>query len=93
MSVYLVTWDLNKEKPNYSSARTKFLAVLEKYENIKDTNLDSVRFISTGLNAKEIYNDLSTVLDNNDSLFITKIKDGEYYGALNKGIWDWINKN
>lgn len=92
MSVYLVTWDLNKEKPNYSSARTKFISDLDVYENTKDPGLDSVRFISTDWSAEEIYNDLSSTLDKNDRLFITKIKDTEYYGFLSQSVWDWINK-
>ena len=32
MAVYLVTWDLNKEKPNYAEARKQFIAHLERYE-------------------------------------------------------------
>ncbi len=31
MSVYVVTWDLNREKPNYSEARRAFLTKLEEY--------------------------------------------------------------
>lgn len=36
MAVYLVTWDLNKEKPNYAEARKQFIAHVERYENKKD---------------------------------------------------------
>ena len=51
MAVYLVTWDLNKEKPNYAEARKQFIAHVERYENKKDAGLDSVRFVSTNLTA------------------------------------------
>lgn len=54
MSVYLVTWDLNKEKPNYAAARQKFLGRLDQYENTKDPDLDSVRFVSTTWTASQI---------------------------------------
>ena len=47
MSVFVVTWDLNHEKPNYRQARAAFLRHLEAFENIRDGGLDSVRFIST----------------------------------------------
>jgi hypothetical protein len=46
MAVYVVTWDLNKEKPNYAEARKQFIAHLERYDNTKDPGLDSVRFVS-----------------------------------------------
>ena len=42
MPVYLVTWDLNREKPNYSEQRQKLIAQLGRYQHIKDPGLDSV---------------------------------------------------
>ena len=47
MSVFLVTWDLNRENANYAQARATFVKHLEAYENTRDQGLDSVRFIST----------------------------------------------
>lgn len=91
MSVYLVTWDLNKEKPNYSVARTRFLSKLEAYENKSDSGLDSVRFISTNHNADQISDDLRQALDDNDRLFITKLISGNHQGWLKKDVWEWIN--
>jgi len=91
MAVYLVTWDLNKEKPNYAEARKQFLAHLERYQNNKDPGLDSVRFVSTDLSASQISTDLQTKLDNNDRLIITKLVSGNHQGWLNKDLWDWIN--
>jgi hypothetical protein len=91
MSIYLVTWDLNKEKPNYATARTKFLTKIDEYENIKDSSLDSVRFINTSWSASQISSDLREALDNNDSLFISKLVSGDYSGWLSQSVWDWIN--
>jgi hypothetical protein len=51
MAVYLVTWDLNKEKPNYAQARQNLITHLERYQNIRDPGLDSVWFLSTELSA------------------------------------------
>jgi hypothetical protein len=91
MAVYLVTWDLNKEKPNYAEARKQFLAHLERYENKNDPGLDSVRFVSTNSSADQISTDLRTKLDNNDRLVVTKLVAGNHQGWLSKDVWDWIS--
>ena len=91
MAVYLVTWDLNKEKPNYTQARKDFLDNLNRHENTRDQGLDSVRFVSTSLSADSLYNDLSTKLDKNDRIVVTKMVSGNHQGLLIKDVWDWIN--
>lgn|GEM_PF-194235 len=91
MSVYLVTWDLNQEKPNYAAARTQFLTHLDRYDNTKDSGLDSVRFVSTNWSADQVSDDLRTKLDNNDRLVVTKLTSGAHQGWLSKAVWDWIN--
>jgi len=91
MAVYLVTWDLNKEKPNYAEARKQFLAHLERHENTKDPGLDSVRFVSTNLSAEQVSDDLRKKLDDNDRIVVTKLVSGNHQGWLNKTVWDWIN--
>lgn len=92
MSVYLITWDLNKEKPNYAEARAKFVKELDGYENTKDVGLDSVRFISTNWSAQQISEDLEKKLDNNDRLVVVSLKDGSHQGWLSENTWDWIKK-
>lgn len=91
MSVYLVTWDLNKEKPNYAQARQNFILHLERFENVKDSGLDSVRFINTDWSANDIDEDLRERLDNNDRLFVVKLTPSNYAGWLSKSTWDWID--
>lgn len=92
MAVYLVTWDLNKEKPNYAEARKQFIAHLERYENTKDSGLDSVRFVSTNWTAEQVSTDLRTKLDKNDRIFVTKLGvSGNHQGWLSQRVWDWIN--
>ncbi len=88
--VYLVTWDLNKEKPNYSQARADFIAHLNKFEHVKDSGLDSVWFISTTWSAEEASTYLRQKLDGNDRLVVTKLVAGQYAGWLSKTTWDWI---
>ena len=90
MAVYVVTWDLNKEKPNYATARNAFIAHIDRYEHIKDGGLDTVRFISTDWNAAQIRADLRLKLDDNDRLFICQVHKGENDGYLSKAVWTWI---
>lgn len=91
MSVYLVTWDLNKEQPNYAAARTQFLAHLDRHEHIKDPGLDSVRFVSTNWTAEQLSADLRIRLDDNDRLVVTQLTSGTHQGWLSKVVWSWID--
>ena len=91
MSVYLVTWDLNKEKPNYANARAQFLARLNQYDHIKDSGLDSVSFVSTDWTANEVSDDLRRNLDDNDRIVVTKLVSGNHQGWLAEEAWDWIS--
>jgi hypothetical protein len=90
MAVYIVTWDLNQEA-NYPAKRTTFIAHLERYENIRDAGLDSVRFIWTSSSAEQVSKDLQAKLDNNDRIIVTQLAQGGYYGRLTKDVWDWIS--
>lgn len=91
MSVYVITWNLNNERQNYDSARRSFIQHLERYENTKDSALESVRWISTSSTAEQVLKDLLTKLDGNDRLFISKLTSGNHQGWLSKQVWDWIN--
>lgn len=92
MSVYLITWDLNKERSNYNQARQEFISNLEDFENIKDSGLDSVRFISTDWDINKISDDLRSKMDKNDNLFIVEIKRGNHRGWMSENTWNWINE-
>ncbi len=91
MSVYLVTWDLNKEKFNYTQARKNFLDRLQQYDHKKDQGLDSVAFVSTSLDVTSLSGDLKMALDDNDRLMVVKISNGNHQGWLDQLILDWIN--
>ena len=91
MAVYLVTWDLNKEKPNYAEARKQFIAHVERYENKKDAGLDSFRFVSTNFTADQLSDALRKKFDGNDRIIVTKLVSGNHQGWLDKTVWDWIN--
>lgn len=91
MAVYVVTWNINKERANYNQARDAFIKELETFENKKDSGLETVRFISTGSTAQAVSDKLQKKLDSNDKLFVSQINNGQYYGWLNKDVWDWIS--
>ncbi len=91
MAVFLVTWNLNKEKPNYDDARRKFVGRLDQYETIRDPGLESVRFVSTSLSAESLGKDLKNYLDSNDRLVVTKFSGVDHYGWLHESVWKWID--
>lgn len=91
MAVFVITWNLNKERSNYDQARKEFLAQLEQYENKKDASLETVRWISTTSSADQIDSFLRAKMDANDRLFVAKIHTGEHQGWLSKDVWEWIN--
>lgn len=90
MGVYLATWDLNKEKPDYAGARKRLVDRLNQYETIRDVGLDSVRFIATTLSAEELSGDLRKYIDANDRLVLTKLVAGDFHGWLKQDVWAWI---
>ena len=92
MSVFVVTWDLNREKPNYAQARAAFVRHLEAFENVRDGGLDSVRFISTPSTAAQVQGYLRQKLDSNDRLLVARLSPGGHQGWLNKSVWTWINE-
>lgn len=91
MSVFVVTWNLNKERSNYNSARAEFIQQLERYENKQDGGLESVRFISTSSSADQIDDFLRQKLDMNDRLFVSQLNRGGHQGWLSRDAWEWIN--
>jgi hypothetical protein len=91
MSVYVVTWNINKERANYSAARQAFVDHLNRHENLQDSGLETVRWISSSWTARQISDDLQTKLDKNDRLYVSKIVGADQYGWLSQSTWDWIN--
>lgn len=90
MAVFVVTWNLNKERAGYDQARREFIAHLERFDNVKDSGLESVRWISTANTASEVSSFLQQKLDANDRLFVSKLNRGENAGWLSKTTWEWI---
>ncbi|EUB72773.1 MULTISPECIES: hypothetical protein [unclassified Pseudomonas] len=91
MAVFMVTWNLNKERGNYAQARQAFIQHLDRYQNVSDPGLESVRWLNSAATATQVSDDLRLKLDVNDRIFVTKINEGEHQGWLSKSVWEWIN--
>ncbi|CAD0313378.1 MULTISPECIES: hypothetical protein [Xanthomonas] len=90
MAVYVVTWNLNKERSNYDAARRQFIQHLERHPNVQDRGLESVRWVQSAGTAQQLSDDLRQKLDNNDRLFVSKLNVNQSAGWLDKSVWDWI---
>lgn len=90
MAVFVVTWNINKERSSYALARQQFLSSFEKYETIYDSALETVRWVSTNITAQQLETDLQRTLDQNDRIFVSQVFGGTYYGWLPNEIWNWI---
>jgi len=91
MAVYVVTWNLNREKSNYGQARAAFIQHLECMENVGDSGLESVRWVSTASTADQVSAYLRQKMDDDDRLFVSKLNSGQHQGWLSQAVWDWIN--
>jgi hypothetical protein len=91
MSVYVVTWNLNGEGARYNEKRTQLLQQISRYENTRDSQLETVRFISTTESAYEVDEHLRKKMDTNDRLFVSRLNRGENQGWLDPDVWKWIN--
>lgn len=91
MSVFMITWNLNKERANYDKARRAFIEQLERYPSVSDPGLESVRWISSSATASQVDENLRLKLDANDRIFVTKLEIGGHQGWLSKEVWDWID--
>ncbi|QOG06536.1 hypothetical protein IGS74_18825 [Aureimonas sp. OT7] len=91
MAVYLVTWDLNRQRQNYAEARARLIQHLQRYENIKDDGLDSVVFVSSTADANAVCTDIRAVLADSDKLVVTRMVAGQHQGWMAPNVWNWIN--
>lgn len=87
MAVYNVSYDLRKSGKNYTGL----------YDEIKKRDwahiLDSTWLISTTESATQLRDRLRTTMDEDDSIFISKVNRIEYEGWLAQEYWDWIRSH
>lgn len=87
MSVYCVSYDLNKAGQNYNAL----------YDELKKSPgwchpLDSTWLISTRETAQQLSDRLRRHLDNNDTLLVIGVTK-EYAGWLQQTTWDWMRQH
>lgn len=87
--VLMITYDLNKVKDYQKLYR----AIGALGETKRDTNLDSVWFVSTSYTPVQASEHIRSATDGDDTHFICKIRSGERAGWMNKDVWDWINSH
>jgi hypothetical protein len=92
MSLYIVTWNLNKEGANYNRTRELFLRGFAGLDcRYAGTRLDTVVLVSTGLTASQLYDRLIAPLDTNDRIFISRMDPSDHRGYLDQETADWLN--
>lgn len=84
MSVYLISYDLNKTK-DYP----KLYEFISGFKNLIRP-LDSVLIIDTPLTESQLNQMFNQVLDNDDTYLIIKVAHPSA-GRLNQKYWDWLN--
>ncbi|MFV8869115.1 hypothetical protein [Serratia fonticola] len=84
MTIYTVSYDLNKKGQNYNGL----------YEELKKTDhlhvLDSTWFVNTNESADVLSQRLRSRVDENDYILVIKVTK-PYQGWLKKASWEWIN--
>lgn len=84
MSVYLITYDLNRPGQQYEAL----------YEAIKSFGawwhyLDSTWLVQTSLSAQSVWNRLEPAFDKNDRILISALST-DRQGWLPEDAWKWI---
>jgi hypothetical protein len=92
MGVYLVTWQLNPEKPDHDEASAALVARLEEYQYITVEEFERVYFVSTPLAAGQINADLHKWLESGDMIVVAQVMEGSYCGYMPQQVWDWIEE-
>lgn len=84
MSVYVVTYDLMSPGQDYSDLHEK----LRSFAYSK--NFDSFWLIDTSLSAAQIRDELKSLTDSNDKLFIIEVKKHWASSNIPQGMVDWL---
>lgn len=84
MTIYHVSYDLNKSGQNYQGL----------YDELMKTGYchyaDSSWLLDTTETADQVWNRLSSRVDENDTVLVIKVTKS-YQGWLKKEFWDWLN--
>jgi hypothetical protein len=89
MSVYLISYDLNKSDKNYDGVYTAI-----KESSINGSTwwhyLDSTWIIKSNLTVNQVSSQIQTQIDANDSFIVIEVINNKQ-GWLSKEAWDYLN--
>ncbi|MDC4817776.1 hypothetical protein QDT73_16230 [Acinetobacter baumannii] len=87
MTVYSVSYDLNKEGQNYEN----LIAEIKNFNGYCKV-MKSYWFVCSNDSAESVSNRLRQHIDNNDYLLVMEISTNRQ-GWLNKDVWAWLKQN
>ncbi|UIZ97049.1 hypothetical protein [Acinetobacter johnsonii] len=87
MTVYSVSYDLNKDGQNYKD----LIAEIKSFNGYCKV-MDSYWFVCSKGNASTVSERLKKHMDNNDSLLVMETSTNRQ-GWLNKDIWEWLKQH
>ena len=87
MTVYSVSYDLNKEGQNYKD----LIAEIKSFNGYCKVR-DLYWFVCSTGNASTVSERLKKHMDNNDSLLVMETSTNRQ-GWLNKDIWEWLKQH
>jgi CRISPR-associated endonuclease Cas2 len=89
MTVYVVTYDLNKEE---SSADYKPL--LDELRRLGCHRFQASAWLANLNNtSKEVHDHFKALMDSNDSLWVSRMNTAYFYSAAKSGTNDWLKQN
>lgn len=89
MTAYLISYDLNNAGKNYEGV---IQTIKDCSNGVWCSPLKSVWLIQSKLSANLISEQIRSVADSDDSIFVIEVTKNRY-GWLEKGMWDYINKH
>lgn len=84
---YIIVYSLISRTKDYNP-------LLKEIKSLGDSQqpLPRVWIVRTPLNVQEISQRLMPLINNSDSIFISKVNNNTSRGWLSKDFWDWFNQ-
>jgi len=96
MSVYMVSWNLNKEGSGYDSARNAIISRLLSYDLCYEgRQVDTFAFvwIPDNLGSGDIYNHLKDIFDDDDRLIVSSVPSSDKHLFVSKKMKEWLHRH
>lgn len=87
--VLMITYDLNKVK----DYKKLYAAIGALGIAKRDSELDSVWFVSTTSTPEQASAFIKRAMDGDDRLFVCRVRSGDYAGWMHEDIWTFIRNN